>query len=83
MCFRGASSDFVPETGDPKIEGFHGFSQSRDASFIVLSNSVFITILGFKGINIPVENRNLRILNVLCHVFIHLKYPHIFMRKKR
>ena len=42
-------SDFVPETGDPKIEGFHGFSQSRDALFIVFSNSVFITILGYKG----------------------------------
>lgn len=41
-------SDFVPETGDPKMEGFHGFSQYRDALFIVLSNSVFITIQGYK-----------------------------------
>ena len=44
------ASDFVPDTGDPKIESFHSFSQSRDASFIILSDSVFIIILGFKGI---------------------------------
>jgi hypothetical protein len=44
------ASDFDPETGDPKIEGFDGFSQSRDALFIMLPISVFIIILGFKGI---------------------------------
>lgn len=53
------ASDFVPETGDRNIKGFHGFSQSRDASFIILSNSVFIIILALRGLNTPIDSLNI------------------------
>jgi len=46
VCFRGASFRF--RSRDWRSEN-RGFSQSHDALFIVLSNSVFITILGYKG----------------------------------